>query len=635
VNAPAPSAVAEILQRGLGAHQSGRLPEAEAAYRQILAMDGGHADALHLLGVLAHQVGRNAAAAELIGQAIAKARRRADFHCNLGLVLNQLGRPGDAEAALTTALILKRDYPDALNNLGIAQAAQGRHAAAEASYRKALRLQANFPDALNNLGLAQVALGGVAEAEGSYRQALRLAPDMADAHGNLGIALYRQGRAAEAEASYRETLRLAPQHWDALNNLGVLLSDAGRLVEAEGFLAEAVRLRPDKADAYGNLGVVLTSLGRPAEAEQVLRHGLSLAPAQPEGHFNLGAALAGTGREAEAEASYREALRLRPDFADAHTNLAYALLLAGRLEEGWREYEWRWGGKHLAGGARNFPVPQWGGEALGERVLLLHAEQGLGDTLQFCRYLTLIEPGARIVLEVQAPLTRLLGSLPGVGAVVAQGEPLPAFDLHSPLMSLPLAFATTLETIPAPVPYLSAEPEAARRWRARLASFAGLKVGLVWAGGLRTGFADLAAVDRRRSMTLGAMAPLGEVGGMSLFSLQKGGPADQTAEPPPGLALTDFTAELADFADTAAFIDALDLVISVDTAVAHLAGAMGKRVWLLNRYDTCWRWLLEREDSPWYPTLRQFRQSAPGDWPEVMQRVRDALRELAKQEDAR
>jgi hypothetical protein len=257
--------------------------------------------------------------------------------------------------------------------------------------------------------------------------------------------------------------------------------------------------------------------------------------------------------------------------------------------------------------------------------LLLHAEQGFGDTLQFCRYASLVGAKARVILEVQPPLVRLCSSLAGVAQIVAQGEPLPAFDLHCPLMSLPLAIGTTLDTVPCEVPYLAAAPELVAGWRKRLAGLDGLRVGLVWAGSPRLEL-DSSAMDRRRSITLATMAPLGEVSGVSFISLQKGEPAAQSPDAALGLALHDFTASLQDFADTAALIEALDLVISVDTSVAHLAGALGKPIWLLNRFDTCWRWLLNRDDSPWYPQLRQYRQPSPGDWSSVMREVRDALR---------
>jgi Flp pilus assembly protein TadD len=575
--------------------------------------------------VIAHQVGRNDLAEDHIKQAIAKAPRRPDFHNNLGLVLNQLGRPAEAGTALTTALRLNPKYPDALNNLGIALAAQGRHAEAVAIYRKALKLQQNYPDACNNLGLAYKALGKLPEAEARFRAALTFKADFAEAHGNLGIVLAAQGKAPEAEASYRAALRLQPTNRQALNNLGVLLSDGGRWSAAEAPLRDALRLDPDAADAYRNLGAVLTHLKRAGEAEPLLRLATRLAPGSAEGHFNLGAALHDLRRLGEAEAAYREALRLRPDFAEAHNNRAYSLLLAGRYAEGWPEYEWRWRTKHMAGGARGFGAPQWRGEPLEGRTLLVHAEQGLGDSIQFCRYVPLIFGAGRVIFEVQPPLKRLMASLPGPIEVVAQGDALPRFDLHCPLMSLPLAFGAIMETIPASTAYLAPDPGDAARWRRRVAALSGGRVGLVWAGNSHLGHPEFAAVDARRSIGLADMAPLADLAGVSFVSLQKGPPSTQAANPPAGMALTDFTAELEDFADTAALIDSLDLVITVDTSVAHLAGALGKPVWVLNRYDTCWRWLLNRNDSPWYPTVRLFRQPAPGDWDSVMRSVAMAL----------
>ena len=627
-----PASIADLYRQGFAAHQAGRLQEAEQAYRQVLGMDPEHIDAQHLLGVVAHQVGRNDLAVDFIGRAIAKAPRRPDFHSNLGLVLNQLGRHAEAEAALLAALRLRPKYADALNNLGIALAAQGRNEEAVATYRKALKLQSNHPDASNNLGLAYASLGRPLEAEARYRAALRFKPDFAEAHGNLGLVLAGQGRCDEAETSYRAALCLRPTYRDALNNLGVLLSDGGRWAEAEVVLREALRINPDAADAYRNLGAVLTHQKRAAEAEPVLRVAARLGPEAPEAHLNLGAALHDLRRLGEAEAAYREAVRLDPDFADAHTNRAYSLLLAGRLEEGWREYEWRWRTRQLAGGARGFDAPLWSGEPLEGRTLLLHAEQGLGDTLQFARYAPLVEGAGRVILEVQRPLARLMASLPGNIQIVVRGDSLPTFDIHCPLLSLPRAFGTTLDSIPSSAKYLTADPDAAEGWRQRLAHRAGRRIGLVWAGEARKGFAELAAVDARRSMPLSAMAALAEVADVSYISLQKGAPAAQAGEPPPGMALTDVADELTDFADTAALIENLDLVISVDTSVAHLAGALGKPVWLLNRYDTCWRWLLNRDDSPWYPSLRQFRQTAQGDWPSVVRAVRDALIALPAQD---
>jgi len=499
-----------------------------------------------------------------------------------GLRHHQAGRLDQARALYLKALAVRPDDADALHLLGVLRHQQGSSLEAVELVAKAIAIRPNYPEAHGNLGNALRDLGRPAEAEASYREALRLRPDFPEAHSNLGNALRDLGRPAEAEASYREALRLRPNYPEAHHNLGNALHNLGRPAEAEASYREALRLRPDFPEAHNNLGNALYVVVHPAEAEASYREALCLQPDFPEAHNNLGNTLYAVGRPAEAEASYREALRLRPDFPDAHNNLGYALLLAGRFEEGWKEYEWRWKTKQLSGDAGRFSAPLWSGEAIGDRVILLHAEQGLGDTLQFCRYVPLIAAGARVVLEVQAPLARLLSQLPGIAAIVARGDRLPPFDLHCPLLSLPGAVGTTLDTIPAETPYLAADPGLAADWRHRLAGLDGLRVGLVWAGGRRLD-PNLAAVDRRRSIALDTMSPLGEVSGVTFISLQKGEPSAQAAHPPGGMALYDFTADLHDFADTAALVDNLDLVISVDTSVVHLAGALGKPVWLLNR----------------------------------------------------
>ena len=473
----------------------------------------------------------------------------------------------------------------------------GQMDAAEPHYRAALLRRPDFPAAWANLGLVRMAAGALDEAEQHQREALRLDPAFPDAHNGLGLVHYRLGRIAEAENCFRGCLRLWPEHPGAHLNLAVALQSRGRLEEAEAWYRDALRRGADAPQVHNNLSVLLRELGRTAEAE----------------------------------ASCREALRLRPEMADAQVNLAMSLLLTGRWAEAWPVYEARWQIGDLALARRGFAPPLWtGAQPIAGRTILLHAEQGFGDTLQFCRYVPLVAAqGARVVLEVQPPLARLLTRLEGVTQVVAHGDALPRFDLHCPLMSLPRAFATTPETVPGKLPYLTADPAQQAAWRDALAGLDGRRVGLVWAGSARAWLPHAMALDRRRSMRLADMAPLGAVRGGSFVSLQLGPPAAQLNEPPEGLPVHDVADRLGDFADTAALVANLDLVIAVDTAVAHLAGALGKPVWLLNRFDTCWRWLLGREDSPWYPTLRQFRRDAQEDWANVVGRVAAALEQFA------
>jgi tetratricopeptide (TPR) repeat protein len=624
--------VSDLFRVGLDHHRAGRLAEAEALYREVLAVDPRHADSRHLLGVIAQQVGRFDLAASLIASAIALHPQAAPYHFNLANALAGLGRVGDAEASYRQALRLAPELAEAHNNLGTLLQADGRLAEAAECFAAAARANPGYAEAHGNLGGALLKLGRAAEAEASIRRALALRPDLAVLHANLADALISLGRLAEAEMACGEALRLRPDDAAAQLSRATVLALTGRVAEAEPAWRQVVRLRPADALAHVNLAITLVYLERLDEAEAEFREALRLQPENVQALAGLASALCQGGRYAEAEALYREALRHSPDAAEVHFNLGTVLLRNGQLIEGWREHEWRWQA-HQVGQGR-FAEPRWEGEPIGGRTILLHAEQGLGDTLQFCRYAPLVAAlGAGVVLEVQPPLRRLLTSLSGVSALVAQGDALPPFDLHLPLMSLPGVMHTALATIPGETPYLRADAEAIARWQERLAGLSGVRVGLVWAGNPRRGGLALhEATDRRRSIPLGEFAALAGLSGVSFVSLQKGESAGTKA--PAGMVLHDWTHELDDFADTAALVAVLDLVISVDTSVAHLAGALGKPVWLLNRFDTCWRWLLGRDDSPWYPTLQQFRQKTPGDWQDVFRNVRRALTELAASREA-
>ena len=431
---------------------------------------------------------------------------------------------------------------------------------------------------------------------------------------------HRAGRLTEAEALCRQVLAAAPRHAGSLHLLGLVACACGHPDDGIALIRHALALAPDSPKGHNGLGVALHEAGDRDGAISHYRRALELAPDYPEAMSNLGAALQERGDFDAAIHRLQAAIALGPDSAEAHTNLATTLLAAGDLAAGWPEYEWRWGTPTMTTQRRAFTQPQWRGEMAAGRTLLIHAEQGLGDTIQFCRYAPLAAArGLRVTLEVQPPLLRLLGCLPGIQRVIGRGDPLPEFDLHCPLLSLPLAFATRQATIPAQPSYLVADRALAASWATRLAG-ANPKIGLAWAGNPRLHSAALAAIDRRRSIPPERLAPLVELPGLDFFSLQNGG-----AAAPAGFPLTDFMADMTDFADTAALVANLDLVISVDTAIAHLAAALGKPVWLLNRFDSCWRWLRHRQDSPWYPTLRLFNQPKPGDWAAVIEQVRDEL----------
>ncbi|EDY22437.1 TPR repeat-containing protein [Chthoniobacter flavus Ellin428] len=609
-------------------HQAGRLAEAEGLYRQILGAQPNHAGALHLLGVIADQVGRHEVAVELIQKAIALAPNVADFHSNLGAAQRNLGRFDEAMAEFRRAIQLQPDHADAHNNLGSALIAQGVLGEAVTVLRRTIELRPTLAEAHNNLGIALGGEGRGEEAVAACRRAVELQPGYANGYNSLGVALVNQRELAEAIAAFRRAIAVYPDYVEAYCNLGNALVDEGSLDEAVATCRRAIEIRPNHAEAHNNLGVALIAQGALQEAGDAFRRALELQPNQAESHSNLSVTLMAEGRLDEAGAELCRAIELQPQAAQAKFNYSLQLLLQGDFEQGWPLYESRWGVGDLRFAKRDFPQPMWRGEPLHGQRVLIYAEQGLGDTLQFVRYAPLIaERGGHVILECQPELKSLFTSLEGVAEIIVIGDPLPDFELHCRMMSLPLAFGTRVETIPATIPYLRADPAGVRRWKERLEGNA-LKVGLVWAGGMRPRQLNADRIDRRRSVLLGQLAPFAEVPGVVFVSLQKGPPAEQAKTPPVGMTLLDWSEELRDFAETAALVECLDLVITVDTAVAHLAGALGKPVWLLNRFDTCWRWLLGREDSPWYPTMRIFRQPKFGDWSSAIDQASAALAKL-------
>jgi tetratricopeptide (TPR) repeat protein len=533
------------------------------------------------------------------------------------------GRGAEAAQLYRRILAVQPAHADSFHLLGLIAHQAGRHAEAIDMIGQAIAI-APAAAYLSSLGNAFKELGRTQQALQSYHAALDLRPDFEEAHFNLGTLFMAEERLEDAAACYRAALTLKPDYLEAYNNLGETLRRQGRLDQAVACFTAAIKRKPDYLNAYNNLGNTLREQGHLDDAAICYRKILALKPDDPKACNNLGNVLKELRRMDEAVICYRKAIKLRPDFPDAHHNLALGLLARGDLTEGWAEYEWR---RKLPDGiAREFPQPQWFGEPADGRTLLIHAEQGFGDTIQFCRYAPLAAAtGLRVIIEVPKPLVRLLSTLPGVDRVVASGETPPHFDVHCPMLSMPLALGTTLTTIPCPSPYLRAEAEQAATWARRLALVpgAGPRIGVVWAGNLMN------KNDRRRSLDPGLLAPLFGLNGSRFFSLQKSGTAM-----PAGLALANFTNEMNDFADTAAFIANLDLVISVDTAVAHLAAALGKPVWLLDRFYPDWRWLLDRRDSPWYPTMRIYRQPRAGDWAAVRAEVMEDLRAFCQHSSA-
>ena len=578
--------LAATLQAALAAHRAGDLAAASAGYDAVLAAQPENFDALYLRGMI-----------HLVQGAL-----------DLGETLTR------------RALAVKPDFPEALGNLGRIAVARGRRDAAIDAWQRALRLKPE-DDALRlELGRALYEARRFADAVANQTVAVLKHPDDAEALLVLGNALFGQGQIEAALAAYRRGAAVQPVHADLQHNLGLALFERQETEAAIAQYRLALSLRPGDHTILNNLGVALRGTGDLPAAIATYQQALAVAPEDAMAWNNLGVAYTESRAIDEGIAAYRRASALDPAAADPHYNLALSLLLRGDYAEGWRELAWRWQTKSFQKQKVTLAAPEWQGEKLGDGVLLLHDEQGLGDTLQMCRYVPLAAQRARVILQVQRPLVGLLGGLAGVERVIARGEAVPDCAAHAPLMSLPGVFGTTLDTIPAADGYLQADPARVAQWRARLDALQGLRVGVVWAGNPRLGGLSYDRADRRRSLPVAMLAPLA-LPGVSLVSLQKGEAGRQARV----VAMTDWTAGLHDMADTAALVCALDLVISVDTAVAHLAGALGRPVWFLNRFDNDWRWLLGRDDSPWYRTLRQFRQSAPGEWAEVIARVAAAL----------
>jgi tetratricopeptide (TPR) repeat protein len=580
--------LADLFARAVAHQQAGEFVQAEALCRQVVERDAGHADALNLLGMMAHQGRRNQAAIELLRRAAAARPSDGTIHYNLGVAYQVFGRLEDAARCYREALRLQPAHAEAHHNLGDLLLTQGDHAAAQASLEQAVRLRADFAEAYHKLGIACREQRKSDQAVAAFRRAAELEPSRGAFHSNLANLLIAQGRPAEALDHYRH----------------------------------AVRLEPAEAAHHSNLGNVLILLGQPDEAEACCREALRLNPNLANAHHNLAIARSLHGHLDEAIDINARALHLDPNHAGAHNCQALWSLQKGDFAEGWREYRWRW---DIPGAApRDFAQPVWDGAPLAGRTILLHAEQGLGDTLQFVRYAALVkERGGMVVVECQPALINLLRGCAGIDRLVPRGAPLPSFDVHAPLLDLPRLFRTTLATVPYRVPYLLADPGLMAIWRREVAEGPALKVGIAWQGNPKF------PGDRLRSIPLRHFAPLGRRDGVRLFALQKGAGRDQVAAVVKDFHITDLGGRLDEsagaFMDTAAVMMSLDLIVTTDTAMAHLAGALGVPVWVALGVGADWRYLVDRADSPWYPSMRLFRQTRLFEWVELFERIAAAL----------
>jgi tetratricopeptide (TPR) repeat protein len=653
-----PDHVPALHLAAVAAFVTDRAADGAALLSRVFDIDPDHAPALVTLGDALAVKGEHEGAVAAFQRAL---RRRPDdalLHNKLGVALGELTRFDEAEAAYRRAIGLDAQLTRACFNLAVALAEQGRLAEAEDTYRSVIAREPAYRGAWLNLGNVLVDQNRPGEAVAAYRRALDADPNDVGLLCNLGGALYRQGLLEDAIVQYRRAIVLVPDNIAALRvlglvlhearhlheaaevyrqtfaldpadhmiatNLGACLSDLGALDDAIAACEQALLLKLDHAPAYTNLGIIFEKQERVADAVAAHRCAVAADPAYAKGHANLAVALRNAGEIDEALAVSRRAVALNPEQPLAQYNHAHFLLMNGDFANGFEAYRWRRKCKTLSDGDPTFSEPEWQGEPLEGRTLLVFAEYGLGDAMHFVRYLPMVTAkGGRIILQVQPALAALLRQLPDV-TVIPRGEPLPPFDLQLPLMSLPRIFGTTLDNIPADIPYLHPDPEKLLRWRAALGRGTRLKVGVVWAGNPKH------KGDRQRSLSAEAVLPRLVMPGLQLYSLQKEPrPEDGAVLAALGNDVIDLAPMLGDFADTAAAIAALDLVIAVDTSVAHLAGALGRPVWMLTPYALDWRWLRDREDSPWYPTMRLFRQRRPREWDDPLMRLSAALAVLA------
>ncbi len=649
---------------GLSFSNLGRLTEASDCFRQALAINPDQADVHNQLGIALARQGLLAEAAAHFRETVRINADHAGGYTNLGSALANLGQPAEAVVHLRQALRLNPHASSAHVNLGNALVQNGQEADGAACFREAMRINPANADAHNNLGIYYCRQRSWADAASSFRQAVRLNPNHVAAHNNLGTVLAEQNKPAEAAECFRQALRIGGAEADAYYNLGKVLARQQELTEAAECYRQALRLNPGQADAHNGLGIVLFGQKQLDQAIACYRAALRLDPAHVDAHHNLGNALTDGGALDEAATCYREALRLDPNHEGARTNLGNVLweqgqhaeaaacferaiagptqnmpltrwnrallrLLQGDFAAGWPDYELRWvqPGKH----PRLFKEPGWDGLPFAGKTILVHAEQGLGDTLQFVRYLPLVKKlGGTVIFECPPVLFELLARVAGADLVVTTGTICPPIDIQVPLLSLPLVFGTTLGTIPSTIPYLSPDPERVDYWRqyierngpesGRKGTF---KVGIVWQG-------SMDQKNDRRSLSLDHFAALAKVDGVCLVSLQVGGGAEQVAQTT--LPILDLGSRFdpRSFADAAAALTNLDIVVTVDTSMAHLAGALGLPVWVALPFSADWRWLLERTDSPWYPTMRLFRQGKNRSWNEVFERLAQELTDRLK-----
>jgi tetratricopeptide (TPR) repeat protein len=552
----------------------------------------------------------------------------------IGLALLKQNKNLDALPYFERLVRNKSGHDSALHYLGVISYNLGDSKLAVDWMLQSIEINPGNADVFYDLGIALQAMGLEDQARTSYEQAIAIKPEFVQAHYNLGNVEAITGEFDRALVCYEQAISLDTRHYRAWYNRGNVLQNLKRYDQAIGSYERVIELKPEFAEAYNNLGNALREINKIEEAQSSYESAISIDEKFADAYNNLGNTLYDFQKIIPALASFDKAIAIRPDYAEAYWNKSLALLLDGQLRAGFEMFEWRWKTEKTGLKPRELGAPLWLGEHdIAGKTLLLHSEQGLGDSIQFCRYAKLAkERGARVIMLVPKPLINLLQSLEGVDELVEIGQPVPAFDYHCPMLSLPLAFKTDLDNIPLSRGYLRADPLKSEAWGKRLGAKERLRVGVVWSGGVRPDRPELWAAHKRRNVELVAFAKALAHLEVDFYSLQKGEPAEseirgqELAYWPKGN-FYNYADELKDFSDTAALIDNLDLVIAVDTSTAHLAAAMGKPTWILNRYDTCWRWMLNRNDSPWYDSVTLYRQDDSRQWESILEKMAVALQQ--------
>jgi len=637
--------------------RAGKIPEAITAYRRAIEINQDYADSYYNLANLLKSTHQHEACITLYRRALTLLPDRADAWSSLADSLRELEQWPEAEAACRRAIFLRPTFAGAYLNLGNALRGQGKLEEAAASYQQAISLDPKMVEAYHNLGMVSREQGNLETAAEAYQQVLNLRPDWAEASVTLGIlrediarnkvtmpslsqekvshqvetveesnpqallasamTAYQLGENVLAMTRCEQVLKIEPNRPDAWTLKGILLRKLKQFEEAASAHRRAIACKPDYPDAHNNLGGALSDLGRLEEALACYRRAIQLVPKKVDFLINLAGMLQALGRVEQAITTLEQVIASHPENAEAQWDLALVRLLSGDFERGWKGYEWRWRARI---DPPVFAEPLWQGEPLNGKTILLYTEQGYGDVIQFIRYLPMVVArGGRVLLEIHPDLKNLLDRMPGISQLVIRDEPRPHFDVQYPLLSLPYLFQTTLDTLPSSESYLQPDPILKKAWGERFRNYSGLRVGLVWGGNPNV------KNDRWRSPRLAPLLPLLETSGVHFFGLQKGdGRKDLVGRSMPP-SFIDLGEEIQDFSDTAAILSNLDLLITSCTSTVHLAGALGRPTWVLLHFSADWRWFLKREDTPWYPSVRLFRQSGPHQWEALVSRVQTEL----------